>query len=73
MNNEKRIGLRIRQERINAGISKCELARKSGLTYATINNVEKGTCITLTTLEKICDVLGLKITLKQHTETIQKQ
>ena len=57
-------GKRIKEERTKQGINKSELAKMCGLTYATINNVEKGMPVTATTLEKICKALGLKINIK---------
>lgn len=58
-------GERIRQERLAKDITKTELALMCNLTYATINNLEKGKMVTAKTLEKVCSALGLKIKLKK--------
>ena len=57
-------GERIKRARLAKNINKSELARMCGLTYATINNLEKGKMVTAQTLEKVCSALGLKIKLK---------
>lgn len=58
-------GERIKQERLEKDMTKTELARMCNLTYATINNLEKGKMVTAKTLEKVCSALGLKIKLKK--------
>ena len=58
-------GERIKQERLAKDMTKTELARMCNLTYATINNLEKGKMVTAKTLEKVCSALGLKIKLKK--------
>lgn len=58
-------GEMIKQERLAKDMTKTELARMCNLTYATINNLEKGKMVTAKTLEKVCSALGLKIKLKK--------
>lgn len=58
-------GERIKQERLAKDMTKTELARMCNLTYATINNLEKGKMVTAKTLEKVCSALGLKIQVKK--------
>jgi len=59
-----RINRKITQERMRQKMSKCELARRTGLTYQTINNIEKGKVAKLDSLEKIFNALGLELIVK---------
>lgn len=63
------IGYAILRLRLNRGLSVRELARDSGLSYATVANVEDGTGNpTIRTLQKIASALGteLNLTLNEH-------
>lgn len=59
------ITLRVQEVRGTKGISQAELARRSGVTRATINRIEnaKVTSIDLGVLEKIADALGVDAAL----------
>lgn len=69
MKKQKRIDFAeaIEAARLRHGYNKAELARRSGLTYATIRSIYNGKeNITLATLQKLATVLHLKIELKPH-------
>ena len=56
-----KIGNVIRKARIEKSLSQIQLAQKVGLTQPHISDLEKGEKnVTLSTLIKICDILGIK-------------
>lgn len=59
------IGETIRDARIAAGLTQRDLAIATELTEATIGNAERGAPITVTTLEKILQALGLELTVRR--------
>lgn len=57
------IAEKIRKRRLELGWSQKELADKVETSWQTISNTERGQMPTMNTLNKICEVLGLKIEL----------
>lgn len=47
-------------------MSRYELAKKSGLTYQRLTDIEKGNGTSIKTLEKLFDVLGLEIIIRDR-------
>ncbi len=58
------IGERIKEKRLELGISQRAVAEKCGLSYQSVLNAEQGRSCTFETIKKICDALGLEIELK---------
>lgn len=52
---------KIRKERKRQEITQTELAEKTGICLVTISHMERGKPVTVNTLVKICDALGLKL------------
>lgn len=46
------------------GMSRYELAKKSGLTYQRLTDIEKGKSMTVKTVEALFDVLELEIIIR---------
>ncbi len=60
---KKHIGRRVRLARDQAGLTQEKLAEKTGVTTATISNLERGTVLTsVTTLEQIASSLNVSLT-----------
>lgn len=57
------IGHEIRKARDEQGLTQTELASKAGVSRPTVARVELGVAISIATLEKIADALGLNIGL----------
>ena len=54
---------KIRKERKRQEITQAELSEKTGVCTVTISNMERGQSVSMNTLVKICDALGLKLEL----------
>lgn len=57
------IGQQIRKARDKQGLTQTELAAKAGVSRPTVARVELGVAISIATLEKIADALGLDVGL----------
>ena len=58
------VGAAVREARARRGMSLAQAAAASSLTPAGLSNLERGRSNpTLSTLSKICDVLGLEVSL----------
>lgn len=69
MNKLEKIGQRIAEIRRSSGLSKIELAKKSGISKDYLGQVESGKRnITLEALQKICDGLGVSFEVKIGNE-----
>lgn len=56
------IGRRLKQARLNAGLTQKEIADKLGITYQAISNYERGTNrVDTDTLSKMCSIYGIRI------------
>lgn len=51
-------------KRVIIGMSRYELAKKSGLTYQRLTDIEKGKSMTVKTVEALFDVLELEIIIR---------
>lgn len=51
-------------KREEIGMSRYELAKKSGLTYQRLTDIEKGGSMTIKTVEALFEVLGLEIIIR---------
>ena len=61
---KEKIGARVAKIRNNKGISTRQLAEKSGVSFANIGKLERGTYnISIEILDRICEQLGLEIQL----------
>lgn len=59
---KKSIPQKLKQARLDAGITQAQLAEKTGLQQEAISRIESGKHqITAGTLEKICEALGVTI------------
>lgn len=64
MDVKERIGIRIAKVRNHRGLSTRQLAEKSGISFANIGKLERGTYnISIEILDKLCEQLGLEIQL----------
>lgn len=61
--NNMDIANKIRKKRKVLGYTQKSLAKEAGVTWQTVSSAERGKPITVTTLEKILNVLGLDITI----------
>lgn len=59
------IGSVIRKKRKDKGLSVDTLSQKAKVSYNSVVNVECGKMVTVTVLTKLCDVLGLELTLTE--------
>ena len=57
------IGQQIRKARDEQSLTQTELAAKAGVSRPTVARVELGVAISIATLEKIADALGLDVGL----------
>lgn len=57
------IGQQIRNARDKQGLTQTELAAKAGVSRPTVARVELGVAISIATLERIADALGLDVGL----------
>ena len=57
------IGQQIRNARDKQGLTQVELAARAGVSRPTVARVELGAAISIATLEKIADALGLDVGL----------
>lgn len=51
-------------KREEIGMSRYELAKKSGLTYQRLTDIEKGGSMTIKTVEALFEVLGLELIIR---------
>ena len=51
-------------KREEVGMSRYELAKKSGLTYQRLTDIEKGGSMTIKTVESLFEVLGLELIIR---------
>lgn len=58
------IGEQLKKKRLELGLSQIQVAEQCGLTYTSVLNAEKNKQISLNTLTRICNVLGLNVVLK---------
>lgn len=58
------IGQQIRKARDAQGLTQTELAARAGVSRPTVARVELGVAISIATLEKIVEVLGLTVELR---------
>lgn len=58
------IGQQIRKARDEQGLTQVELAAKAGVSRPTVARIELGVAISIATLEKIVEALGLTVELR---------
>lgn len=51
----------IRKKRKQLGLSQKQIADKLGCTWTTISNLERGVNVNHSLLQKVCEMLGLKV------------
>lgn len=67
------IGEIIKEKRIACGLTQKQLAKKVGLTNASVSNIEKGLTCNVQSLILICDALDLTFTIvEKHSQTINQ-
>lgn len=59
------LGDQIRQSRVEQRLTQAELAMKAGLSRPTVARIEAGDDVSTATLEKIGEVLGLRVELRK--------
>lgn len=57
-------GVGIREARNKQGLTQSELALKAGVSRPTVARVETGTSISIVTLVKVADALGLEVEVR---------
>ena len=70
-NSIENIGLMIRNERLRKGLTQEELGERVGVGKAQISKIESGKGLTIKTVTKVLDALGMSVVL-QNTQTIDK-
>ena len=67
------IGLMIRNERLRKGLTQEELGKRIGVGKAQISKIESGKGLTIKTITKVLDALGMSASVVlQNTQTIDK-
>lgn len=62
---------RIRDERESILMTKYRLAKETGISYQRLSKIERGCNFSIDNLEKICNVLGLKVVIVRKEEKMQ--
>lgn len=60
------IGQQVRKARYEQGLTQAELAARAGVSRPTVARVELGVAISIATLEKIVEALGLTVELRDR-------
>jgi DNA-binding XRE family transcriptional regulator len=63
------IGKKIRERRIELRMTQSQVAEKAGCNYVTVLHVENNRKCAFATVQSICEVLRLEITLKEYEES----
>lgn len=72
-NSIENIGLMIRDERLRKGLTQEELGERVGVGKAQISKIESGKGLTIKTVTKVLDALGMSASVVlQNTQTIDK-
>ena len=72
-NSIENIGLMIRNERLRKGLTQGELGERVGVGKAQISKIESGKGLTIKTVTKVLDALGMSASvILQNTQTIDK-
>ena len=72
-NSIENIGLMIRNERLRNGLTQEELGERVGVGKAQISKIESGKGLTIKTVTKVLDALGMSASVVlQNTQTIDK-
>ena len=72
-NRIENIGLMIRNERLRKGLTQEELGKRIGVGKAQISKIESGKGLTIKTITKVLDALGMSASVVlQNTQTIDK-
>ena len=72
-NSIENIGLMIRNERLRIGLTQEELGERVGVCKAQISKIESGKGLTIKTVTKVLDALGMSASvILQNTQTIDK-
>lgn len=72
-NSIENIGLMIRNERLRKGLTQEELGERVGVDKAQISKIESGKGLTIKTVTKVLDALGMSASvILQNTQTIDK-
>ena len=72
-NRIENIGLMIRDERLRKGLTQEELGERVGVGKAQISKIESGKGLTIKTVTKVLDALGMSASvILQNTQTIYK-
>lgn len=72
-NSIENIGLMIRNERLRKGLTQEELGERVGVGKAQISKIESGKGLTIKTVTKVLDTLGMSASVVlQNTQTIDK-
>ena len=67
------IGLMIRNERLRKGLTQEELGKRIGVGKAQISKIESGKGLTIKTITKVLDALGMSASvILQNTQAIDK-
>lgn len=72
-NSIENIGLMVRNERLRKGLTQEELGERVGVGKAQISKIESGKGLTIKTVTKVLDALGMSASvILQNTQTIDK-
>lgn len=64
MNISQLIAAKVKEKRIEQGISRMKLANKVGITSRTIQNIENGSPCSVNTIQLLFDVLNIKVIIE---------
>lgn len=64
MNLQEYIGEAVKEKKKELGFSRYELERRSGISYNQIMNIERGESTTTRILDKLFDLLGLEVIIR---------
>lgn len=63
------IGKKIKERRIELRMTQSQVAEQAGCNYVTVLHVEANKKCAFATVQRICEVLKLEITLKEYEES----
>lgn len=64
MSLQEYIGEAVKEKKKELGLSRYELERRSGISYNQIMNIERGESTTTRILDKLFDLLGLEVIIR---------
>ena len=63
----------IKKKRKQMGMTQGDLAKACGCTWTTISNLERGINVNHALLQKVCDILGLKVKIIDTNPIVEEK